>query len=74
MASKACDAVMLAVKTSQLAFVIQETPYSSFVTIRKKFQKGFNPKEKEAQLELTKEDSIMLQEKLEKAEKGILKA
>ena len=73
MASKACDAVMLAIKTSQLDFVIQETPYSSFVTIRKKFQKGFNPKEKEAQLELTKEDSIMLQEKLEKAEKHILK-
>ena len=102
MASKACDAVMSAIKTSQLDFVIQETPYSSFVTIRKKFQKGFNPrvqvaeiktaenhmleevhlengklkeviKEKESQLELTKENSILLQEKLEKAEKDILK-
>ena len=102
MASNVCDSLMLAIKASQLDFVIQETPYSSFVTIRKKFKKGFNPsnevtevdtvynhtlkelklencklretiKEKEAQFESVKSDSIMLQEKLENAEKDMLK-
>ena len=42
MASDACDVLMSAIKNSQLDFLIQETPYSSFVTIRKKFKKGFN--------------------------------
>ena len=103
MASEACDALLLVIKASQLDFIIQETPYSSFITIRKKFQKGFNPsevtksitakgkdqkleeanlenrklreviKECEAQLESVKEDSIILQAKLGKAEKDIVK-
>ena len=102
MASNVCDSLMLAIKASQLDFVIQETPYSSFVTIRKKFKKGFNPsnevtevdtvynhtlkelklencklretiKEKEAQFESVKSVSIMLQGKLENAEKDMLK-
>ena len=42
MATDACDTLMSAIKTSQLDYFIQETPYSSFVTIRKKFAKGFN--------------------------------
>ena len=42
MATDACDALMSAIKTSQLDFFIQETPYSSFVTIRKKLTKRFN--------------------------------
>ena len=103
MASEACDALLLVIKASQLDFIIQETPYSSFITIRKKFQKGFNLsevtksitakakdqkleeanlenrklreviKECEAQLESVKEDSIILQAKLGKAEKDIVK-
>ena len=44
MATDACDALMSAIKTSQLDFLIQETPYSCFVTIRKKFSKGYNSK------------------------------
>ena len=39
MAGEACDAVMSFIKMSQLDFLIQETPYSSFITIRKKFRK-----------------------------------
>ena len=103
MASKVCDALMFAIKTSQLDFVIQETPYSSFVTIRKKFKKSFSSsdevtevdnrvdnetlrelnlencklkemiKEKDAQFESVKKNSIMIQEKLENVEKDIFK-
>ena len=44
MAAEACDALMSFIKMSKLDFFIQETPYSSFITIRKKFRKGFNHK------------------------------
>ena len=42
MASEACDVLMSAIKNSQLDFFIQETPYSSYITIRKKFNKYIN--------------------------------
>ena len=42
MASETCEALMLSIKKSQLDFLIQETPFSSFVTIRKKFHKGYD--------------------------------
>ena len=42
MAVEACDALMVLIKMSKLDFFIQETPYSSFITIRKKFRKGIN--------------------------------
>ena len=36
------DALTSFIKMSKLDFLIQETQYSSFITIRKKFRKGFN--------------------------------
>ena len=59
MATDACDAMMSAIKTSQL-----ETPYSSFVTIRKKFAKGFNSRAEGT--EHKKEKNQSLSEELER--------
>ena len=98
MAGEACDAVMSFIKMSQLDFLIQETPYSSFITIRKKFRKDSNNRagaalatkntvdiieglkkendtlknileEKEAQFKAAREESTLLLQKLQKAEK-----
>ena len=33
----ACETVLLSLKVSRLAFSVQETPYSCYITIRKKF-------------------------------------
>ena len=35
-----CDQVLQAVKSSNLNFLVQETPFSVFITIRKKFISG----------------------------------
>ena len=40
MAHEACDMVIETMRNSQLNFVLQETPYSAFITIRKSFCKG----------------------------------
>ena len=103
MAHETCDKVMSAVKNSQLDFFIQETPFSCFITIRKKFKRGFkiqvsdkedislkaNPivtdlksenkglretvEELQVQLEAANSESFLLQSKLEKAEKVMIK-
>ena len=39
-AAEICEKIHDCVKTSNLDFVIQQTPYSSYITIRKKFQKN----------------------------------
>ena len=54
MAGEACDAVMSFIKMSQLDFLIQETPYSSFITLRKKFRKEFTNR---AGAEVTKKNT-----------------
>ena len=98
MAGEACDAVMSFIKMSQLDFLFQETPYSSFITIRKKLRKDSNNRagaalatkntvdiieglkkendtlknileEKEAQFKAAREESTLLLQKLQKAEK-----
>ena len=38
----ACESVLLALKVSRLTFSFQETPFSCYVTIRKKFVKNYN--------------------------------
>ena len=37
----ACENVLLSLKVSRLTFSVQETPYSCYITIRKKFVKSF---------------------------------
>ena len=39
-ADQACAEVINGLKISGLTWGVQETPYSAYVTIRKKFQKG----------------------------------
>ena len=95
--------ILNTIKTSQLDFYIQETPYSAFITIRKKYIKGFKhatevlseniemenvikdlkkheneklktfAKEKEVESESNKNNVRTLEERLEKAEKEMLK-
>ena len=38
-----CCTVLNAIRSSHLDFYLQETPYSAFITIRKKFIKTFQP-------------------------------
>ena len=40
-----CSNVLDTIKSSQLDFYLQETPYSAFITIRKKYVKNFQPSE-----------------------------
>ena len=97
-ASITCSKVLNTIKTSQLDFYLQETPYSAFITIRKKYVKSFKSdivnvetengieelkrenenlrnyvKEKTAELETYQNTVLVLEEKLEKAEKDMLK-
>ena len=97
-ASITCSKVLNTIKTSQLDFYLQETPYSAFITIRKKYVKSFKSdtvnvetengieelkrenenlrnyvKEKTAELETYQDTVLVLEEKLEKAEKDMLK-
>ena len=94
--------VLNTIKTSQLDFYLQETPYSAFITIRKKYVKGFKPApevlndnneienvikdlkreneklktyavEKEVESESNRNNVLILEERLEKAEKEMLK-
>ena len=58
MAGEACDAVLSFIKMSQLDFLIQETPYSSFITIRKKFRKDLNNR---ARAEVTKNTADIIE-------------
>ena len=37
----ACENVLLSLKVSRLTFSVQETPYSCYITIRKKFVKNY---------------------------------
>ena len=41
MADQACDQILTNLRKSGLNFVIQETPFSAYITIRKKFCNGF---------------------------------
>ena len=38
-----CDQIIQEIRSSQLNFVISETPYSAQISLRKKFLKEFNP-------------------------------
>ena len=39
-AEKACGQVFICLKMSKLNYVVRETPFSAYVTIRKKFMKN----------------------------------
>ena len=51
-----CSKLLDAIKSSQLDFLLQETPYSVFLTIRKKYIKSFKPASKE---ELFEHESVI---------------
>ena len=96
-AHESCEKVIKTIKTSQLDFVLQETPYSAFITIRKRFCKDFNKslatksfvaeddlkseieglrntiREKDVEIEESRNESFILQQRLEKAEKDTFK-
>ena len=36
----ACGQILFCLKTSQLNYVVKETPYSAYITIRKRFVKS----------------------------------
>ena len=40
-ANETCEKALRSIKRSQLNFLLQETPYSVFITIRKRFIKNF---------------------------------
>ena len=46
-----CSKLLEAIKCSQLDFLLQETPYSVFLTIRKKYVKNFKSANKDENLE-----------------------
>ena len=41
----ACGQILFSLKSSQLNYVVKETPYSAYITIRKKFLKSFEESE-----------------------------
>ena len=40
-ALETCNTILSSLRTSGLNFIVQETPYSAYITIRKKFCNGF---------------------------------
>ena len=40
---KACGQILFSLKMSKLNYMVKETPYSAYITIRKKFVKSFQP-------------------------------
>ena len=44
-ASFACGQIIFSITSSQLNYVVKETPYSAYITIRKKFLKSFEQSE-----------------------------
>ena len=40
-ANKVCEQLLNSVKASNLNYLINETPYLAFITIRKRFAKGY---------------------------------
>ena len=40
-ALESCTTILSSLRKSGLHFVVQETPFSAYITIRKKFHKGF---------------------------------
>ena len=73
-ARETCSKVLETLKKSQLNFFLQETPYSAFITIRKKFCKGLNNPPKidaeipEEKREDYKNEVILLKNLLKKRE------
>ena len=96
-----CSNVLDTIKSSHLDFYLQETPYSAFITIRKKYVKNFQPSEQKytsiasstvienlelenkklkienqevkAESEKSRNELLIVQKKLEKAENDLLK-
>ena len=44
-ANFACGQILFSLKSSKLNYVVKETPYSAYITIRKKFLKSFEQSE-----------------------------
>jgi len=44
-ANFACGQILFSLKSSQLNYIVKETPYSAYITIRKKFLKSFEQSE-----------------------------
>ena len=68
-ADQACDEVINGLKVSSLTWGVQEMPYSAYVTIRKKFQKGVdinNLAASRTQSERADEESETLRRDLDK--------
>ena len=100
-ANETCEKLLRCIKQSQLDFLLQETPYSAFITVRKRFVKNFNApsathgtvesdkviedlrseneklrdviSEKDAEIESFRNGNFILQNRLGKAEKDMLK-
>ena len=75
---KACGQILFSLKTSNLNYMVNETPFSAYVTIRKKFVKNYQTVEtvidnapktnNEESLRRLKKENDLLQKKV----KGIL--
>ena len=66
-----CEQILSLLRKTGLNFVSQETPYSTYLTIRKKFIKGlqnptFNGENNEKRMNKLEDENICLRNKLEK--------
>jgi chromosome segregation ATPase len=48
---ESCQEVLQVLRSSDLIFLLQESPYSAYITIRKRFRKDAEPKETSIQRE-----------------------
>ena len=63
-ALESCTTILSSLRKSGLHFVVQETPFSAYLTIRKKFHKGFislSPTQNEVESD---EKNIMLENRI----------
>ena len=71
-AEKACGQVLICLKLSNLNYMVKETPFSAYVTIRKKFMKSFNPENHTPVVGDSFKKLERNKEVLEKKNKGLL--
>ena len=69
---EACDKILKEIRTSNLHFMVQESPYSIYLTLRKRFFK--NTKVKTGKVPESEAETELLKAALEKKEKELIEA
>ena len=66
---RACGQILFGLKMSNLNYMVKETPFSAYITIRKKFLKSYQPEFATPVTSDQKDDNTKLETDLKQAQK-----